>query len=353
MNLLDRYIGKTILMACLVVILLITGLDTLFAFINEMDDVRDSYPLSTAIFYVLLTVPRRAIEFVPMSVMVGCLVGLGVLANSSELTVMRAAGVSKYRILGSSMLPILLLILIAGVISEFVTPKTQQLANATRAEGLGFNKAVSSRDGIWHREGNWFLHINAIKPNGTLIGVTVFEFDENRQMRKAGFARRVEYENDQWLLKQLQITHFENDSTRVEKVNQRVWPSTLDPELLSVLSIDPNDMSMQGLYRYSRYIEQQGIRSATYMLAFWKKLLMPLSILGLVLVAISTIFGPLRSVTMGQRVMVGIMIGMFFSILQDVLGPASTVYGFSPFTAAIAPILICLAAGGWLLRRAG
>ncbi len=241
----------------------------------------------------------------------------------------------------------------SSAVSEFVTPKSQQLANAIRTEALGYNKAAITRNGIWHREGNWFLHMSAIRPGGTLVGVTVYEFDDDRQMKKAGFASRVEYENGEWRLKKIRLTHFEQNSTRTEQVEQRVWPATLDPALLSVLSIDPNDMSMQGLYRYSRYIEQQGISSSTYMLAFWKKLLMPLSILGLVLVAISTIFGPLRSVTMGQRVMVGILAGMFFSILQDVLGPASTVYGFSPFIAALTPILICLTVGGWLLRRAG
>ncbi|MCW8887279.1 MAG: LPS export ABC transporter permease LptG [Motiliproteus sp.] len=353
MSVLDRYIGKTILMSCLVVILLISGLDTLFAFINEMDDLRDSYSIATASYYILLTYPGRVIEFVPMSVMVGCLVGLGVLANSSELTVMRAAGVSKHRILFSSMLPVMLLILITGVLSEFVTPKTEQLANATRTEALGYNRAANFRHGIWHREGDWFLHISAIRPGGALIGVTVYQFDEDRKMLKAGFAKRVEHEKGEWLLKNLWITHFKEDSTWVEKEKQRVWKADLEPELLGVLSVDPNNMSMDGLYRYSRYIENQNISSDTYMLAFWKKLLMPLSILGLVLVAISTIFGPLRSVTMGQRVMVGIMVGLFFSILQDILGPASTVYGFSPFTAALVPILICLGAGGWLLSRSG
>ncbi len=353
MNLLDRYIGKIVLQACLVVMLTITGLDSLFAFIGELEDVNEKYRLASALHYTLLTVPGRLTEYVPMSVMVGCLVGLGVLANSSELTIMRAAGISKYRILLGVLQPVVVIILAAGAIGEFVAPKTEQAAAAQRAEFFGSNRAIGSREGIWHREGSWFLHINAIEPRGNLVGVTLYAFNDDRQLETAAFARRVDFEQGEWVLKDVRLSHFEDQRVRTETINSRVWQSSLDPELLSVLSVQPDEMSMRGLYRYSRYVDEQGIDSSPYVLALWKKLFTPLAIIGLVLVAMSSVFGPLRSVTMGQRIMAGVMIGIVFKIFQDLLGPASAVYGFSPFISALIPVLVCFGAGGWLLRRAG
>ncbi len=352
MSILDRYIGKTVLLACLMVILTISGLDSLFAFIAELEDLNDRYTLLTAGHYILLTVPRRVVEHVPMSVMVGCLVGLGVLANSSELNVMRAAGISKARILLAVMKPVILLLLVVGLIGEFVAPTTEQAAVAKRAAIFGGGQAIGSKHGIWHREGKWFMHINAIEPGGDLIGVTLYAFDDQRQLQTAGFARRAEHRDGQWRLQQLRLSHFEADRIRLEAEPERLWLVTLDPELLAVLSVKPDKMSMRGLYRYSRYIEAQEINSSPYVMAFWKKFFMPLGVFALVLVAMSSVFGPLRSVSMGQRVMAGIMIGVVFKIVQDLLGPASTVYGFSPLVASLLPIAICFAAGGWMLRRA-
>ncbi|OMH38288.1 LPS export ABC transporter permease LptG [Motiliproteus sp. MSK22-1] len=353
MKQLDRYIGKTVLSSCLVVMLTITGLDSLFAFIAELEDVSSNYPLTSATVYTLLTVPRRLIEYMPMSIMVGSLVGLGVLANGSELTVMRAAGISKYRILGSVMIPVLLLVLVSGVIGEYVAPKTEQAAIAKRAAVFGGTRAIGTKHGIWHREGKWFLHINAVKPDGNLLGVTLYEFNEQEELASAGFAQQVDYLNDNWVLKNFRITYFEENRTRVALFNEQIWSVSLEPELLSVLSVLPDNMSMRGLYRYSQYIEEQEIDASPYVLAFWKKFFLPLGIFALVLVAISSVFGSLRSVTMGQRIMVGVMIGIVFKIFQDLLGPASTVYGFSPLISALMPIFICFVAGSWLLRRSG
>lgn len=353
MNLLDRYIARTLLMACLMVLFTLIGLDLLFAFIAEMDDVAGDYTLAAAGHYILLTVPRRLYEYMPMSVLVGCLAGLGLLANSSELTVMQAAGVSKVRILGAVLQAVLVLILFATLLGEFVAPRTEQAADAERTIARGGERALV-RGGVWLRDGDWFMHVNAVRPDGSLHGITFYILDAKRDLTEAGFARRADYQQQgDWLLRDVRLTHFESERIRTEQIDERRWASELDPGLLQVLAADPDDMSMRALHRYGNYLQAQEIDATPYRLAFWKKVLQPLAIIGLVLVAMSFIFGPLRSVTMGQRIMVGIVTGLTFKIVQDLLGPASAVYGFAPLAAALAPIAACYLVGGWLLRRAG
>jgi lipopolysaccharide export system permease protein len=125
----------------------------------------------------------------------------------------------------------------------------------------------------------------------------------------------------------------------------------LSPELLNILVLDPQDLSISGLWRYASYLKKQGLNAGDYELAFWNKLLQPLTIMGMVLVAISFIFGPLRNVTMGFRVFVGVMVGIVFRTAQDILGPSSMVYGFDPIYASLLPIGVCFLAGTYMLTR--
>jgi len=118
-----------------------------------------------------------------------------------------------------------------------------------------------------------------------------------------------------------------------------------------VLLVDPERQSISGLYRFAQYFESEGLESSSYYLAFWKKLLQPLATASLVLLAISFVFGPLRSATMGFRVFVAIAMGMGFTIVQRIMGPASLLYGFSPLIAVLLPVLLCVLIGIVLLRR--
>jgi lipopolysaccharide export system permease protein len=115
--------------------------------------------------------------------------------------------------------------------------------------------------------------------------------------------------------------------------------------------VKPEDLSVSGLWSFGNYLKDQGLSAGEYLLAFWNKVLQPLGTASLVLIAISFVFGPLREVTMGFRVFVGVMIGIIFRTSQDMLGPASLVFGFQPIIAVLVPILICAAIGMLLIRR--
>ena len=221
---LDRYIGIHVFLAILTVLGIIVGLALLFAFIDELGDVQGNYGLGDALQYVLLTSPRRLYDMLPMAALIGCLIGLGTLASSSELTIMRAAGVSLGRIVLSVMKPMLVLLVAGILIGEYVAPLTEDIAQARRSLAQGAGEAQSSKRGLWHRQENEFVHVNAVQPGGVLVGVTRYRFDEERRLLSSSFARRASYQGDHWRLENIATTHFRGDHTEVAPVE----PGLLD-----------------------------------------------------------------------------------------------------------------------------
>lgn len=350
---LDRYICIHVFLAILTVLGIIVGLALLFAFIDELGDVQGNYGLGDALQYVLLTSPRRLYDMLPMAALIGCLIGLGTLASSSELTIMRAAGVSLGRIVLSVMKPMLVLLVAGILIGEYVAPLTEDIAQARRSLAQGAGEAQSSKRGLWHRQENEFVHVNAVQPGGVLVGVTRYRFDEERRLLSSSFARRASYQGDHWRLENIATTHFRGDHTEVARAPEERWDVQLTPQLLGTVVMEPEALSITGLWRYIHYLGEQGLNNSRYWLAFWTKVLQPAVTVALVLLAISFIFGPLRSVTLGQRIFTGVVVGFVFRIIQDLLGPASQVFGFSPLLAVVLPACVCALIGAWLLRRAG
>lgn len=352
MRRLDRHVGKTVFAAIALVLVVIVGLDAIAAFIDESEDTSSTYTFFEVGLYVLLTLPGRFYEFIPFAALIGCLIGLGQLATSSELVVMRAAGVSIGRLVWVAMKPALLVAMMGFVLGEYLAPKTEQLAQSRRSMAQNPGESFGGRHGIWNREGDVFLHFNALQPGGVVHGVTLLQFDGKQRMQSALRAPRATYQGDHWLMENVVKTNFSSwETVRDEHLTLR-WDTGITPQLLTLVVVEPGQLPLADLYRYSRYLQQQGLDSDDYELAMWNKLLQPVAIGSLVLVAISFIFGPLREGTMGFRIFAGVIVGIVFRTTQDLLGPASLVFGFSPVYAALGPILICLLAGLLLLSRA-
>ena len=352
MRKLDRHVGWTVFVAILLVLAIIVGLDAIAAFIDEADDISKTYTFGQVGLYILLTLPGRLYEFIPFAALIGCMLGLGLLATSSELVVMRAAGVSTGRLVWVAMKPALLIAIMGFSLGEFVAPETEQMAETQRALAQNPGESFGGRYGIWNREGNTFLHFNAVEAGGVVHGITMLEFDEDLLMEYSLRARRASFEGGYWTMEDAVLTNFSSWQTTRETHEVMRWDTGITPELLTVMAVEPEYLPISDLYRFSRYLQSQGLDSDDYQLALWGKILQPAAIGALVLVAISFIFGPLREGTMGFRIFAGVIVGIVFRTSQDLLGPASLVFGFAPIYAALVPILLCGAAGMLLLLRA-
>ncbi|KUJ81532.1 LPS export ABC transporter permease LptG [Microbulbifer flavimaris] len=352
MHKLDWYVGRTVAMAIGAVLMVILGLDIIFAIVDELGEMDAEYQTAQVIQYVIWTIPGRLYEQLGFSALVGCMVGLGTLAGTSELTVMRAAGVSIGRIAWAVMKPVILLIALGLALAEFVVPITNQTAESRKAIALGDLEDAGLESGMWMRDGDEFIHFNAALSGGRLYGITRYHFGGERELEWVEFAERAQFAEDKWILNNSRATRFSEEFVESDARERGTWQTDISPQLFSLVVPLPSDLSPSSLWSYGRFLDRKAQDASRYWLQFWKKLLQPLTIASLVMVAISFIFGPLREVTTGLRVFTGVIVGIVFQTLQDMLGPSSVVFGFPPFIAVLVPILLCFAVGWMLLRRA-
>jgi lipopolysaccharide export system permease protein len=352
MRKITAYVSRSVFGAIAITLLVFISLDFIFGLIGQLEKVAGNYTALEAFYYMCLTLPRRLYTLIPYACLIGSLVGLGLLASSSELVIIRAAGVSVKRISWMVLRPALVFILLALAIGEYVAPFTEQTADSRRTF-LRSNISQSAPQNMWNREGNEFMHVNAVLPNGVIYGLTRYQFNAQHQLASASFTQQAIYQQGYWQEEDIAVTYIEQDSVRNEHLTARRWDTPLTPKLFNILVLTPEDLSMRNLHYYVNYLGAQDLNASTYSLAFWQKCLQPLATVSLVLIAISFVFGPLRSVTMGQRIFTGVVFGVVFVLLQKLLGPSSLVFGFPPLIAVLIPIVACFTLGFTLLKRAG
>ncbi len=351
MKILDRYIGTSVLFSVAGVLLLIVGLDAVFAFIAELEELENRYQLPQALMFIVTTLPRRVYEYVPVATLIGCLVGLGALANTSELTVIRAAGISVMRIVWSAIRPVLLVVVGALVLGQYVVPKTEQYAQSQRTLLIDGSDTIRARHGFWYREGDEYFHIKAIQPNGVVYGLARYIFDADQRLIEAEYAERGLFQGDHWMLEDVRQTRFDMDRTQHKTIERLRWDTQITPQLMSIVVLKPANLSFTDLFAFASYRAEQGVEAGQYFFALWKKVLQPFTTLIMVFIAISFIFGPLRSVTVGQRIVTGVVVGLVFTYAQELLGHVSVVYSVPPIIAAGVPLLVFLGVGIRMLRR--
>jgi lipopolysaccharide export system permease protein len=334
--------------------MILISIDAIFSYLAQLDDLTNDYQAWQALAYIGLGMPERIYLYTPVAVLLGCLIGLGQLASSSELVVMRSAAVSILRIVWAVTKPVLAVMLLGLVLGQYIAPYTSQLAESQRAlQQQSGNLAKLTQKGQWRREGNSFIHINLVQPNGVLYGISRYQFNDHHQLIAASFAERAVYRGGHWLLFNIVSTRFDQQHTRYVHQDKQIWQTAMTPKLLAVAVMGPGQLSITGLYQYAGYLEEQGLNAGPYQLEFWHKTLRPLGTLAMVVLALSCIFGPLRSVTIGIRIVVGSVIGLSYHFSQELLSPASLVFGFPPIIAVIVPILLCFSLAWYLLKRVG
>jgi lipopolysaccharide export system permease protein len=347
----DRYIWVSVLQAWLMVMLVLLGLDTIFSFIDQLGDLKNDYQVLEAFIYVIATLPNSAFELISMATLLACLIGLGQLAGNSELIILRACGWSVGRILFSVIQPVLLIIGLALLTAQFISPYTSEFSESYRTSKISGSEFASFKKGYWQREGDNFIYINKIDNTGDLKDVSIFSFNKNRTLTEVNFFKTTEIKEKQWLAEKVSTTILEEQNVLVTESKEKVWDSQITLRMLRLLAVDPEKLSVSSLYQYGGYLEKQNQSAAKYYLEFWNKIFLPLSTIAMVLIAGSFVFGSLRETPMGSRIIVGVVIALVFNQVQTLSSHAAIVYQFSPVIASSLPAVIACLIGIILIRR--
>jgi lipopolysaccharide export system permease protein len=352
-KILDLYIGRTIISTTALVLVTFVGLSGIIKYVEQLRKVgRGTYDLLQALYFVLLSIPRDIEMFFPMAALLGALIGLGMLAASSELVVMQAAGFSKLDIGLSVLKTAVPLMIIVTLLGQWGAPQAQKMARDLRAISISGGSIVSTRSGVWARDANDFIFIAKVDDE-RLYGMNMWSFDQNKELQSTIFAEQVDYDgNNTWTMSDVQITSFEDDvQITKESLPSYSWQTSLAPDKLAIVTVKPEELSLSGLYDYVSYLQASEQDASRYELAFWRKVTQPLSIAVMMLMALSFIFGPLRSVTMGARILSGVIAGFTFYISSEFFGPVSLVYQIPPVFGAVAPSIVFFGIALMLLRR--
>lgn len=347
-----KHVTKTTAIAMLGATLILSGLQVLFTYMDELGSLKENYTAIDALIYVLWASPRYLYEILPISALIGAVLGLGALASNSELIVMRAAGISLWRIVGWVMRSALLLVFISFLLSEYVIPYSTE-----KAKSIKDHRSVAQLgevNGYWSREGQRFIYIQYANAQGDLKQVRMLDFDDDYRLKSVLDADDGKFvQNGQWKLNQIKQMDISNQGeSKLIHADQQDLGLALQPRYVHMVSIDADKLAPSQLISYMRYMHEYSQVPKTYSLAFWQKIGSPFALLALVLIACSFIFGPLRQQSMGFRLVIALFIGLSFFYLQDFLGYASLVYSPSPAWFVFLPVVLMTLVGSYLLYRA-
>lgn len=352
MKILDRYLGMSVASSTLVVMLVLLAVFFFIDFVEELDNIgKGNYSLLDALQYILLIQPRRIYELFPMAALLGTLTGLGWLAGNSELVVIRASGVSLVQIVLSVMKIGVIMMLLALFVGEVVAPASEHYAENNRSLALADRIALKTNYGFWTRDGQSFINIRTIHPDGRLNDIRIYEFDGQHRLRVASTARQAYFKDGAWILEGILQSTVRNDSVAVREVTRASWDSLLSPALINLVAVKPERLSTWDLRKYINYLTENGQDAKRYELAFWAKVVLPLVTGVMVFLAIPFVFGPLRAVGMGQRIVVGSLVGIAFHLFNQTFGQVGLVYNFNPLFSALAPVGLFFILSGLLIRR--
>jgi len=352
MKILHRHIAETVLMSTLLVLIVLLALYSFMDFINELDEYgRGSYGLTEIATYLALTMPKRIYNLFPIAALLGSVIGLGTLASQSELVAMRAAGISIQKINKAVAVIALSLMMLSFFIGEVIQPVAEEKAQTSRSVAQTGIIGMQSFYGFWTRDNLHFNHINRILDNGRLEGVTIYEFDPENRLRVLTKAKEAVYQNDEWLLTDVIQSIINERGIEVQVIKRALWHSPLNPAIANIVILDPEFLSGWELYKYISYLKENEQSAEKYQIAFWAKIMMPINTAVMVFLAVPFVFGPLRSSSIGGRIVAGALVGISFQLFNQTFQHIGLVFGVFPWLVAMIPTLVFSVLAWYFMRK--
>lgn len=352
MTILDRYLATYVIGGALLVLFVLSSLGAFINFVGQLHNVGTGhFVLVDAFKFAVLAMPQQAYDMFPIAVLVGSLLGLGSLAANNELVVVRTSGVSMFRVSIAVIIGGLFLATTCGVLGEFVAPPAKRYAESQRTLKLYDRLSLLGREGIWARDGEMFVNVGQIVAQGSIRGIYIFKYDQDGRLVSMSRASGATFADGKWSLLGVRRTQLTADGAEVATVRKADWSTLINPDLLKLFVVDPGDLSSRGLLEYIEYLHGNGLDATKYEVAFWAKLVAPLSVLVMVVLALPFVFGPLRSVGAGQRLFVGMLGGIGFYLLNNTILHSGEVFHLNPVVTASAPTFLLALISGFAVAR--
>jgi lipopolysaccharide export system permease protein len=339
MTIIDRYIVRSILGFVFLVMAIVLVLGALFVFIDQQDEIGvGHYTAAEALWYTLLNLPQQAFELLPITGLIGSLLGLGSLARGSELTVIRATGVSVARLAGAALIAGVILIAIEVLLGEYLAPPLQVAAREQKAFEKFTNISFGSGGGAWVRDGNLILNVARQSGQRQFGSMQIFELSPDHRLVALGHAVNATAGADKkWLLGDYAESRFMGDSVEAQPPGQRILQSNVTAGFLGLAAQDPNQLTSRALWQLIQYYRRNSLDASQFIFAFWSRIARTVAIAFSVLLAIPFVLGSLRSSGAGTRTLMGLLLGICFFLLQRLIESGTIVFALNPLVLAWIP----------------
>lgn len=355
----DTYVGRVVLGTVILTWAVLAGLDVMLGLVSEFGDIgKGRYGLSEAFAYMALSVPRRLYYLFPYAAVIGSLMALGQLAATSELTALRAVGLSRRR-LGLAVAGALAILTALMVLNgEKIAPWTQQRADALKTAAKAGRAVPQYTQGLWARDGDTILNAGSGQELSRgperwlqLNDVSLYRTGPDGHLQEMVYAKSAERRPGGWTLREVTRTRIGANSVQQDQIASLPWESRLDATVLTSGSERPRYLSASDLRTAIDYRRHNALDASEYEEHYWGRWFYPINVLALCLAAVPFAFGTLRSGGMGKRLFIGIVFALGFWLLQTQFVKLATVYKFDYRLAYLLPTFIMLGASAYLFKK--
>lgn len=353
----EKYLAKQIYGAVGFILFAFLSLFAFFDLIKELTDLdKGQYQLRQVFTFVLLSVPAHAYELFPVVVLIGTLYVLSHLASNSEYTVMRGSGLSPARAALALFKVGLAFVILTFLIGEWVAPLAEETAQKTKLRAMSSMIGQDLQSGLWFKDEGSFINVREARQASQLTGVRIFDFDATYRLRAITSAESAEYRSaGVWTLVGVATTTFTGEGPRTSRAQRTEWRSGVTPDLLDALIVQPTRMSSWALHKYIQHLAGNKQKTDQYEIALWKKVVYPLATLVMMALALPFAYMHARAGMVGVKVFLGIMLGTFFHMLNNLFSHIGLLQHWPPFASAVVPSSAFLMAAvlmmWWVERR--
>ncbi|MEN7526034.1 MULTISPECIES: LPS export ABC transporter permease LptG [unclassified Cupriavidus] len=380
----ERYFARLIYGVFAFILFAVLALFVFFDMLNELESVQGGYTSLIAFIHVMLQAPTRIYEVLPIALLISAIYVFSQLASQSEYTIFRVAGLNTRQALFSLFKLAIPLVIVTFLFGEFISPAGEQYAQKIKLEAVGATVSSGFRSGVWVKDRDRdtaangageitrFINVQGLKPDQTINGITIYEFDKDYRLRVIRVAKEGRYQGNQaWQLNDVNETRFielrdgmapkQQDALAPDfRAEQLLFPSMvmhseLTPQILSVLLVTPERMSTLDLFRYIRHLRDNKQDTQRYEIAFWKKVVYPLTLFVMVALALPFAYLHARAGAVGVKVFGGIMLGLSFHLSNTLFSHVGLLHTWPPIVSALVPgtlyLTLALVALRWVDRH--
>jgi len=342
LKLFDWYVFKAILEMTLIVLFVFVALSGFVDFIGQINDIGiGDYGVNQAIQYTLLKLPSSIFQLMPIIILIGSLLGLGLMSKNSELIILLSSGVSLQRLGISVFSSGLILCFFTVGIGEYISPSMERYADQYRTISKFQYSSLGNTGGIWLKEGDKIININLLEENKSFGNVTIYELKKLSQLSKISRASSAGIDDDnQWILSNLKETVFSENGISQESSRYKIEKTKLDRDLVSLTVVKPENLNVIELYRFVNYLESNGLDADLYIAAFQSRIASIFALPIMCLLALPFSLGFLREKGTGYRILLGVIIGLIYFLIENTLVESSQVYNINPILVGWLPTFL-------------